>query len=140
MNENLKLAGVLSRVIAKAIDFILIVAVIELIPKAGFYIGFLYLLVCDGFFERRSIGKRLLGLQVKSLREETSSPIKDSILRNSTLALGLLLWKIPLMGWVLLPGIFSIEFIIMIGNDKRMRIGDEIAQTTVLEIEEAKGV
>ncbi len=132
------MASVLSRVVAKSIDFLLIVAVIEVVPKVGFYLGILYLLACDGFFERKSVGKKLLGLKVRSLKEDRSSPIKDSILRNSTLALGLLLWRIPLIGWLLITGIFVIEFIVMIGNSEGMRIGDEIARTAVLENKESK--
>ncbi len=138
MGEKREAASLFLRIIAKAIDFLLIVAVLEVIPKAGFYIGIVYLLTGDGFFDRRSIGKKLLGIRVVSLKRDSSSALRDSILRNSTLALGLLLWRIPLIGWLFLTIITVVECIIMIGNSERMRIGDEIAQTVVIENEEVK--
>ncbi len=130
-----EIAGLFSRVIAKAVDVLLVMTAAKVIPEIGFYLGALYLLIGDGFFEGRSLGKRLLGLQVKSLNEG-SSPVKDSVLRNSTIAFGFILLKIPLIGWLFFILIYFLEFVIMLGNSENMRIGDEIAKTVVLEVKE----
>ncbi len=141
MSNEQNYATVLTRIVAKGLDFLLVIAVVEVIPKIGFYIGALYLLAGDSFFDRRSIGKRLLGLKVLSIKEEgKSSPIKDSILRNITVFFSLLLWAIPLIGWIFLAAIIIIEVIIMMGNEEKMRIGDEIAGTIVIEATEEKVV
>jgi uncharacterized RDD family membrane protein YckC len=129
-------ASVLPRVMAKAIDYLLAAAMMESIPRFGFYMGLLYILAGDSFFGGASAGKKLMGLCVSSRRgrETARTPlVRASILRNSTIALAFFLWKIPLIGWIFFTGITLLEFIIMIGNAERMRIGDELAATSVYE-------
>ena len=43
-------AAILNRVIAKSIDFLIIAALLEIIPRAGYFIGLAYLLIGDGLF------------------------------------------------------------------------------------------
>jgi len=59
MSEEFKTAGLLLRTVAKILDFIIIAAAVEVIPKAGFFAGIAYLLIGDGFFDGRSLGKNL---------------------------------------------------------------------------------
>lgn len=133
MSEEQRRAGLLLRTAAKIIDFILIAAVMEIVPKAGFFAGLAYLLLSDGFFEGRSIGKKLIGLRVISAENDNPSSFRDSILRNSTFGLGYILWIVPWIGWlfILIAGI--VEFILILGSKDGMRLGDEIAKTIVLE-------
>jgi uncharacterized RDD family membrane protein YckC len=128
-----KRAGLLLRVVSKGIDFIVILAAAEALPKAGWLAGLTYLLISDGLINGQSLGKKLTGLRVETT-EGVPCTIKDSILRNSTLAVGLLLWKIPLVGWLLLAAVMALEFIILIGSKENARLGDEIAKTSVVEI------
>lgn len=132
-----KRAGILPRVVSKGVDFILILAAAEALPKAGWLAGLTYLLISDGLLKGQSLGKKLTGLRVETA-EGVPCTMKDSILRNSTLAIGLLLWKIPLVGWVLLATVMALEFIILIGSKENARLGDEIAKTSVVEIAEEK--
>lgn len=132
MTEMPKSAGLLLRVVSKAIDFVLIFAVIEVLPKAGWFAGLGYILIGDGLFEGRSIGKKLTGLKVVS-SDGNPCYMRDSILRNSILGIGLLLWRLPLIGWLLLIIVLAFEFIILMGSKEKMRLGDEIAKTSVLE-------
>jgi uncharacterized RDD family membrane protein YckC len=125
-------ASLLLRVVSKSIDFILILAAAEALPRAGWIAGLVYLLISDGLFEGRSIGKRLAGLRAVGASGAPCS-IKESILRNSTLAAGLVLWKIPLIGWILLSAILALEFTVLLGSKEGTRLGDEIAKTSVLE-------
>ena len=120
------------RVVAKSIDVILILAVAEVLPRAGFLAGVGYMLVGDGLFGGRSLGKKLLGIFVV---DESGAPcqVKEAILRNTTLAAGILLWKVPFLGWLLAAGVFALEFIVLLGSPDGRRIGDEIANTWVVE-------
>lgn len=133
MPEEPRSAGLLLRTAARVIDFILVAAVLEIVPKAGYFAGLTYLLLGDGFLDGSSIGKRLVRLRVVS--SETGAPctLKDSILRNSTLALGFGLWIVPWIGWIFITAACALEFILMIGNRSGMRLGDEIAKTLVIE-------
>jgi uncharacterized RDD family membrane protein YckC len=133
MSEEQRRAGLLLRAAAKIIDFILIAAVIEIIPKAGYFAGLAYLLLGDGFFDGRSIGKKLIKLRVVS--SDTGGPctFKDSILRNSTLAAGYILWIVPWIGWIFILLASALEFILILGSRDGKRLGDEFAKTIVLE-------
>lgn len=120
------------RMVSKGVDFVLIFAAAEALPKAGWLAGIGYLLISDGLFDGRSVGKRLTGLQVIT---ESGAPcgVRESILRNVTLAIGLLLWKIPFLGWLFLAAVTAGELIILVGSKEGRRLGDEIARTSVVE-------
>lgn len=134
MSEEAKRAGLLLRGVAKAIDFIIVAAAAEMIPRAGFFAGLAYLFISDGLFEGRSLGKQLVGLRVISTTTGKICSVRDSILRNLVLCIGVLLWKIPLVGWIFMVLILAFEFIMLLGSKEGMRLGDEIAKTTVIEI------
>jgi len=134
MSEEPRRAGLLLRAAAKILDLILIAAVIEVIPRAGFFAGLAYLLLGDGLFDGRSLGKKLIRLKVVSIDALEPCTFRDSLLRNSTLGLGYLLWRlIPWIGWIAFPVIAAVEFIMILGNKEGRRLGDEIAGTTVIE-------
>jgi len=133
MSEEQRSAGLLLRSAAKILDFILIAAVIEIIPRAGFYAGLAYLLLGDGFFEGRSIGKKLIKLQVRSIKADAPCTFRDSILRNGTFALGYIFWLVPWIGWIFLILVSVLEFTLILGSKDGMRLGDEIASTVVIE-------
>ncbi len=133
MSEEQRRAGLLLRTAAKIVDFILIAAVIEIIPRAGFFAGLTYLLLGDGFFDGRSIGKKLLKIQVVSAGTDSPCTFKDSILRNSTFAVGYVLWIVPFIGWIFILIISAVEFVLVLGSKDGMRLGDEIAKTAVIE-------
>jgi uncharacterized RDD family membrane protein YckC len=135
--EKARRAGLLLRVVARSIDLILVLAAAEILPRAGFLAGILYILIADGLAGGRSLGKRLLGLWVISegglSKGNGPCTIKDSILRNFILAVALVLWKIPIIGWAFASLIFALELIVLTGSADGRRIGDEIAKTWVAE-------
>ena len=133
MSEEPRRAGLLLRAASKILDLILIAAVIEVIPRAGFFAGLAYLLLGDGLFDGRSLGKKLIRLKVVSADPLQPCTFRESLLRNSTLGLGYLLGLIPWIGWIALPVIAAVEFILILGNKEGRRLGDEIAGTTVIE-------
>ena len=133
MSEEQGRAGLLLRTAAKLLDFILIAAVMEIIPRAGFYAGLAYLLLGDGFFDGRSIGKKLIKLKVISAKTDSPCTFRDSILRNSTFAAGYIFWLVPWIGWIVLFLVSVLEFTLVLGSKDGMRLGDKIAGTVVIE-------
>ncbi|MEF9476358.1 MAG: RDD family protein [Candidatus Mariimomonas ferrooxydans] len=126
-------AKILNRIVAKAIDFIIIGALLETIPGAGYYAGLAYLLMGDGLFGGRSIGKRLIRLKVVLYETGDIGSYKESIIRNFTFAAGYILMVIPLIGFIFPLIIFFFEGLLMIGNERGMRFGDELVKTQVIE-------
>jgi hypothetical protein len=124
-------ATVLNRFIAKILDFLIVLGLGEIAPPYGFWGGLWYLLVADGF-SGQSIGKRLIGLQTWVPALRTSAGFKDSIIRNVPMAAGYLAWQIPYLGWLGTGAVFGIEALLIIGNDRGLRIGDELAHTQVV--------
>jgi uncharacterized RDD family membrane protein YckC len=134
MSGEFKRAGLLLRAIAKTLDFIIIAAVGEVIPKAGFFAGLAYLLIGDGLFDGRSLGKKLIGLRVVSADTGEPCSFRDSILRNSIFGIGYLLYLIPWLGWIFIVIVIVFEFIVLLGSKDGMRLGDEIAKTKVVAV------
>lgn len=133
MSEEPRRAGLLLRTAAKILDLILIAAVIEVIPKAGLLAGLAYLLLGDGLFDGRSLGKKLIRLQVISIETRQACTFRESLLRNSTLGFGYAFWLIPWIGWIVFPAVAAVEFILILGSKESRRLGDDIAGTTVIE-------
>lgn len=126
-------AGILLRILAKAIDFIIVATAISLIPKVGFFAGLIYILISDGLFDGRSIGKKVMRLRVVKADTGESCTYRDSILRNSVFGVMLILYKVPLIGWLFVLAITAFEFLLMLGNRNGMRLGDNITNTKVVE-------
>jgi hypothetical protein len=142
--KELGKAGLLNRIIARTIDFIIVAALYEIIPKVGFFAGLTYLLIADGLFEGRSVGKKLIGLRViiySNTDKVTACGFKESILRNFPFAAGFILFGIlnimPLIGWIfsflVAVAVTLFESLVLLGSEKGMRFGDELAKTHVVE-------
>jgi uncharacterized RDD family membrane protein YckC len=63
----------------------------------------------------------------------TPATYRDSVVRNITFAFSLLLYKIPLLGWVFVLLVLALEFLLMMGNGEGLRLGDNLANTKVVE-------
>ncbi|MBC8412536.1 MAG: RDD family protein [Nitrospira sp.] len=142
-------AGLIDRFIAKTIDLLVVATVISIIPGTGFYIGLAYIMLSDGFWSGRSIGKKLIGLRVVCSSDsglENPCGFKESIYRNISFAAGYLLYGIllgiPFVGWLLAGLVIFViivfEYLILLGSQNGMRLGDELAKTQVLK--NAQGV
>lgn len=125
-------ANLLSRTASKSVDFILVFAIMEALPRAGWMAGVLYVLIGDGLFGGQSLGKKLTGIRVVGPGGRPCD-IKSSIIRNSALGLGLFLFKAPLVGWLPLIALTAFEFVTLIGSPEGRRFGDELAGTSVIE-------
>lgn len=131
--KELSTAKILNRFIAKAIDFIIIGILFEAVPKIGFFAGLVYLLIADGLSEGRSVGKRLLKLKVVIHETGQDCGVKDSIIRNFPLVIGFILLKIPVIGPIFPLLIIVFECLLILGSEKGIRLGDELAKTRVIE-------
>ncbi len=126
-------AHVLNRFIAKAIDGMLVAAASQVIAPVGWISGLAYALVADGFPGGQSVGKRLIGLQTVMPRTKEFAGFRESIIRNLPVAFAYLMVPVPYVGWLLAGVIVVFEALLMIGNEQGVRLGDEVAQTQVLD-------
>jgi uncharacterized RDD family membrane protein YckC len=133
MSEGLQKAPLLLRSMAKAIDLIAVAAVVASVPTAGIFAGVAYLLIGDGLFDGRSLGKIVMRLRVISVSTGNQGSFRDSMIRNAPFAAMLLLYLIPFVGWIFSVMILTCEFLLVLGNSDGMRLGDDLAGTQVVE-------
>ena len=127
----------LNRMIGKAIDLVIVLALVSILYPAGPLAGLIYILIADGLKGGRSLGKRVVGLCVKNTNTGRAADFKDSIIRNSTVAFPVLFFMVPIVGWVLwivigIP-ILAMEVYLMTRLEQQARLGDTMADTKVLE-------
>ena len=122
-----------TRAVAGFVDLLLIIGLARLPDVLGFLSACGYILVRDALLDRRSIGKKLIGLHVVS-SEEAGPPVtyRESIIRNASLAVAYFLFLVPYAGWILGPLAIAAEGLTAIGDNRGMRIGDLLARTTVV--------
>ncbi len=132
-------ADPLSRWVAKFIDILVVAAASQLVPPIGFFGGVTYLLIADGIQPGQSLGKRLLGLEVRGPHGR-SCGVRESMLRNGILAAAYAVWHLLSgggwmmagLGWLVLALIFGVEGVLLAGNPQGLRLGDEVAETRVI--------
>lgn len=137
-----KKANILNRFIAKAIDLLIFGFLSEMFYPYGFLAGVLYILISDGFFEGESLGKRITGLRVVMTLGEKKPEFKESIIRNSFLAIPLLFAFIPFIGYFLLVTVgiiaYAAEGYFIIKSPEGERLGDRFAFTRVIDMQKHK--
>lgn len=126
-------ANNLNRFIAKFLDFLVVSAIGQIPLRSSALIALTYLLISDGFSGGRSLGKQLIGLQAVVSDFGIAVSFRESILRNFPLGLAYLLIQIPLIGWALGLCVLGFESLLLIGNPKGNRLGDELAGTQVID-------
>lgn len=134
------------RVVAALIDGV-IAAVIATVPFIGALIATAYTLTKDAIvyeltkqdeWKNRSIGKKLLNLEVATL-DGGDVDLIASAKRNAPLAIGYLLGVVPLLG-LLVGGLLSlaisaIEIALVVTDNKGRRLGDRWAATQVVDVD-----
>jgi uncharacterized RDD family membrane protein YckC len=122
-----------TRAVAGFVDLLVVIGLSRLPDVVGFLAATGYILVRDGLFAGRSLGKKLVGLRV-AFADDASRPatFRESLIRNTTLAAAYLLFLVPYAGWVLGPAALAIEALVALGDERSMRVGDLLARTTVL--------
>ena len=138
-------ADLAKRFIAALIDGLL-AGVVSLVPLVGGLVAAAYILLRDGleldFMDRRSIGKKLLGLRPVRLGGQPMD-VMTSVKRNLPFAIGALgavFMIIPILGWIvaILLGLVAmvvavLEMIFVFTDAAGRRMGDKLAGTQVTE-------
>lgn len=144
-STTLAKADVGKRIVAALIDFA-IAFVMILLPGVGQLLAAGYLLLRDGleldFMNHRSIGKKVMKLHLESVEGQPLELI-TSVKRNWIFAIGplvLLLFFIPILGWLMLPfALFAAialgitELVLALTDADGRRLGDKWAGTIVVE-------
>lgn len=126
-------ADLTTRAVAGFVDLLLVIGLSRLPDVIGFLAASGYILMRDGLFSGRSIGKKFIGLRVIAADDLLrAGAYRDSIIRNVPFALAYFLFMIPYAGWVLGPATLAVEWLTALGDEKGMRIGDLVAGTNVV--------
>ncbi len=141
--ESMK-ADILERFLAKLIDFLIVGALFVFPTLVGPLAGLTYLLISDGLKGGQSVGKRIIGLKVRSAVDYLPCDFRKSIIRNGDFG-AMLLWYM-LIGWIPCAGklltalvwiaVVAIEILLIYTDDAGSRFGDRIAGTTVVSTED----
>jgi len=126
-------ADITTRAVAGFVDLLLVIGLTRLPDVIGVLSAAGYILIRDGLFDRRSIGKKLIGLRVASLEDSGfKATYRESIMRNMPIVAGYFLFLIPYAGWILGLVVLGAEGLTAIGDRAGMRIGDLLARTQVV--------
>lgn len=136
------------RFVAALIDGVIAGILTVVIPILGGLLGAAYTLTKDALmfqltkdaqWKNRSVGKKVMGLQVVNLGGGDVD-MTISLKRNVTLAIGSLLAAIPLLGLLVAPlvgGVLGlIEIVLVLTDAAGRRLGDKWANTQVIAVEE----
>jgi uncharacterized RDD family membrane protein YckC len=132
-------ADYLPRFVARIIDLLVAAALAHVARPAGFFAGLTYLLIADGVMPGRSLGKAVIGLRVVTTDGQPAG-LRESILRNLPIGVAFLLAAIPWIGWLLAGAVLIVEGLLVVGNERGRRFGDEVAQTHVMNAQRVRGV
>jgi hypothetical protein len=128
--------SLLARLFAKAIDLFIVLILSILLYPVGIIAGVIYLSLSDSLQNGQSVGKKVIGFCVVSLEDGTKCSYKQSVVRNITLSLPIIIAVIPFWGWALsilmaIP-IMGFEIYLMSRLDSAHRLGDVMADTTIV--------
>jgi len=132
-------ADYLPRFVARIIDLLVAAALAHVASPTGFFAGLTYLLIADGVMPGRSLGKAVIGLRVITTDGQLAG-LRESILRNLPIGVAFLLAVIPWIGWLLAGTVMMLEGLLVVGNERGRRFGDEVAQTHVMNAQRVRGV
>src|SRR5512147_344314 len=133
LGGSLQRADLTTRAVAGFVDLLIIVGLARLPDVLGFLFVSGYILIRDGLFDRRSVGKKLIGLRITASDEAAKeATYRESIIRNAPFAVAYLLFLIPFAGWVLGPVTVGLECLAALGDERGMRVGDLLARTLVV--------
>ncbi len=128
--------ALLARLVAKAIDIFIVIILSFFFYPMGIVLSLIYISIADSLQHGQSVGKKFIGFFVISLEDGTPCSLKQSIIRNLPLSIPLFFAIIPIWGWVLcfLTGLplIGLELYLLFKLDSGHRIGDVMADTTVL--------
>lgn len=138
--------SVFSRIIAKGIDCLVVVAIFflgkALWPLLGVGLAVLWCAFQDAMGEGQSVGKRIMGLRVMEGQSSQACGYGCSMLRNIPFVLAVVFGSSPLL-WVLfvlvVVPLLAFELFVILSVDSGIRLGDVLGNTMVIEYEDRSG-
>ncbi len=132
----------LARLIAKSIDLFIVLILSIFFYPVGILLAFTYISLCDAFYGGQSVGKKFMGFKVISIEDGSPCNYKKSFIRNLPISIPLFVAIIPLWGWVLaffigVP-LILLELYLLFSLDSGHRLGDVLADTTIVSSDELK--
>ena len=130
-------ADVLHRLLAKLIDALLVGAACLVLYPVGVMIGATYIVIADGLFEGRSVGKYIIGLRVLRETDGEEATFTDSFIRNALFGLIVLFGVVPFLRWLLILSVgllivlFETYYVVATADGRR--VGDLAAGTLVVD-------
>jgi len=139
---GLEKADLVKRFVAALIDGVLS-GIVGVVPIVGGIVGAAYMLLRDGleldFMDGRSLGKKVMKLRPVRL-DGAPMDMATSVKRNIPFAIGPVIMIIPVLGWILGPAIALIigvvESVLVLTDPQGRRIGDKMAETMVIEVDD----
>jgi uncharacterized RDD family membrane protein YckC len=132
----------LTRLIAKAIDFFIVLILTIFLYPIGVILAGIYISFCDSFQGGQSVGKKFIGLKVVSSEDGSPCTYKQSFIRNLPILIPLSLAIVPIWGWVISFILGSVlillELYLLITLDSGLRLGDVMADTTIVSSDDLK--
>ncbi|MEE2670172.1 MAG: RDD family protein [Bdellovibrionota bacterium] len=125
-----------SRLIAKAVDLLIVLILAMLFYPFGLLLSLFYISLSDSLYGGQSVGKRLMGFSVISLEDGQPCSVKQSIIRNlpiiAPLACAIIPpWGIIISTLLIIPSLLF-ETYLLFKLDSGHRLGDVMADTTVV--------
>ncbi|MCY4524957.1 MAG: RDD family protein [Halobacteriovoraceae bacterium] len=124
-----------SRLIAKAIDLLIVFTLTLFLYPMGLILSLIYMAVADSLWVGQSVGKKFMGLSVVGLEDGRPCNIRQSAIRNLPFLIPIFFGIIPLWGIVfsLLLGIpiIALELYLLFTLDSGRRLGDVMADTSL---------
>lgn len=126
----------MARLIAKAIDLLIVGFFGLIFYPWGILISLAYLSVADSLQNGQSVGKKIIGFAVISLEDGSPCSLKQSVIRNLPFLVPLAFAIVPIWGWVLSAffglSLVALELYLLFTLDSGNRLGDVMADTTVV--------
>jgi len=139
---KLEKPSVVSRAIAKALDFVILLLITYplhlLFPPLADLVAVVFIFVVDAFPGGRSPGKRMLQLMTVHATSGKPCELKQSLIRNLPFGLFIFFAVIPTgLGYVFLffvsLPLIILEAYFLLTLDSQRRLGDVIADTVVIK-------
>jgi uncharacterized RDD family membrane protein YckC len=132
----------MARLVAKAVDFFIVIILSVFLYPLGILLGIIYLCIADYIQGGQSVGKKIIGMKVISLEDGEPCSLKQSIKRNLPFIIPVSCLIVPIIGWLfaffLGTVLVTLEIIILFKLDSGHRLGDVMADTSVVSSDHIK--